>query len=119
MERMIGRYGDSVVKMLRTQYRMNKDIMTWASDALYDGRLLAGAEVADHCLADLPGMTRNDFTESVLILLDTAGFLFNEFTTRDGISKGNDHHSKIIFAGKNLISSTQPFCHCRRLHQFD
>ena len=38
MERMIGVYGDSVVRMLTTQYRMNSDIMTWSSNALYSGR---------------------------------------------------------------------------------
>lgn len=39
--------------MLTTQYRMHADIMTWASDALYKGRLQAHCSVAAHTLADI------------------------------------------------------------------
>lgn len=39
--------------MLSTQYRMHADIMTWASNALYKGKLQAHASVAAHTLADI------------------------------------------------------------------
>ncbi len=56
MERLIqsrqGKHG--IVRMLTTQYRMNAAIMTWSSEALYEGRLVAGAAVAARTLADLP-----------------------------------------------------------------
>jgi superfamily I DNA and/or RNA helicase len=56
MERLIqSRQGErGIVRMLTTQYRMNAAIMTWSSEALYAGRLVAGAAVAAHTLADLP-----------------------------------------------------------------
>ena len=40
--------------MLTTQYRMHADVMGWASEAMYDGRLEAHASVAGHTLLDLP-----------------------------------------------------------------
>lgn len=88
MERMISQYGDRVVRMLTTQYRMNKDIMEWSSAALYSGRVEAGAAVADHRLCDLQGVERTELTETVLLLIDTAGCDMNEFCTSDGVSKG-------------------------------
>lgn len=44
----------SLVCLLDVQYRMHADIMRWSSDALYDGRVSAAAEVAAHTLAGLP-----------------------------------------------------------------
>ena len=49
----------------------------------------AGSLVAHHRLCDLPGVEGCELTETVLLLVDTAGCLLNEFTTSDGISKGN------------------------------
>lgn len=95
MERLIKLYADRVVRMLTTQYRMNKLIMEWSSDALYSGRVVAGASVADHRLCDLTGVKRTELTETVLLLIDTAGADMLEFSTADGISKGQSH---FIFA---------------------
>lgn len=39
--------------MLTTQYRMHADVMGWASEATYGGRLEAHASVAGHTLTDL------------------------------------------------------------------
>lgn len=50
MERLIQKYGDSVVRMLTTQYRMNSAIMQWASDQMYQGRLTAHPSVEKHLL---------------------------------------------------------------------
>ena len=89
MERQINLHGgQSVVRMLTTQYRMNAAIMTWSSDALYEGRVRAGDSVARHTLADLPDVQRNELTETVLLLVDTCGANMVEFSTMDGISKG-------------------------------
>ncbi len=89
MERLIqSRLGEQVVRMLTTQYRMNAAIMTWSSEALYSGRLCAGPEVAAHTLADLDHVVRNELTETVLLLIDTAGCDMAEFSTADGVSKG-------------------------------
>ncbi|GFR40163.1 hypothetical protein Agub_g720 [Astrephomene gubernaculifera] len=39
--------------MLTVQYRMNKAIMQWSSDELYEGKLTAHESVAEHTLADV------------------------------------------------------------------
>jgi len=96
MERLIDLHGDRVVKMLTTQYRMNKLIMRWSSEALYSGRVTAGPSVADHRLCDLPDVTRSELTETVLLLVDTAGSDMNEFATADGLSKGNEGEARLV-----------------------
>lgn len=53
MERLIPRFPDHV-QMLTVQYRMNEQIMRWASDELYSGLLTAHHSVAKHLLKDLP-----------------------------------------------------------------
>lgn len=50
MERLIQMYGDSVVRMLTVQYRMNSAIMEWASDQMYQGKLTAHGSVESHVL---------------------------------------------------------------------
>jgi superfamily I DNA and/or RNA helicase len=62
MERVIAHWGQEVVRMLTTQYRMNFKIMQWSSEALYEGRLLADASVAEHLLKDLDGVEEDDNT---------------------------------------------------------
>jgi hypothetical protein len=44
--------------------------------------------VAAHTLADLDHVVRNELTETVLLLIDTAGCDMTEFSTADGVSKG-------------------------------
>lgn len=43
-------YGDTVVRMLTVQYRMNSAIMEWASDQMYQGKLTAHSSVEGHLL---------------------------------------------------------------------
>ena len=43
-------HGIGVARMLTTQYRMNRNIMQWASDELYEGKLVAADSVAEHRL---------------------------------------------------------------------
>lgn len=50
MERLIQTYGDTVVRMLTVQYRMNGAIMEWASDQMYQGKLRAHSSVESHLL---------------------------------------------------------------------
>jgi len=63
MERLIDEYKeDAPVRMLCVQYRMHETIMSWASNALYDGRLTAHESVQGHLLKDLPGIQQNENT---------------------------------------------------------
>ena len=50
MERVMEAHGDSVVRMLTTQYRMHHDIMLWSSQQLYHNKLQAHPSVATHLL---------------------------------------------------------------------
>lgn len=50
MERLIQMYGESVVRMLTVQYRMNSAIMVWASKQMYQERLTAHSSVERHLL---------------------------------------------------------------------
>lgn len=49
-------YGEGISEMLTVQYRMNKGVMRWSSDELYQGRLSAAEAVADHTLGDIQVM---------------------------------------------------------------
>ena len=105
MERLVAERGAEVTRMLTTQYRMNARIMQWASDALYSGRLVAGAAVRDHTLAELPGVRASPATSAVLLLVDTAGCDMTELTTAENISKPmRAKHPSCITTSTNLWS---------------
>nr|XP_057932313.1 DNA-binding protein SMUBP-2 isoform X2 [Doryrhamphus excisus] len=89
MERLIQMYGESVVRMLTVQYRMNSAIMEWASKEMYQGRLTAHSSVATHLLKDLPGVTCVEETSTPLLLIDTSGCGLTETQAADEQSKGN------------------------------
>ncbi|XP_019132765.2 DNA-binding protein SMUBP-2 [Larimichthys crocea] len=96
MERLIQMYGDSVVRMLTVQYRMNSAIMDWASKEMYQGRLTAHSSVERHVLKDLPGVTCVDETVTPLLLIDTAGCGLSEMEVTDEQSKGNKGEVDIV-----------------------
>ncbi|KAK6317688.1 hypothetical protein J4Q44_G00109790 [Coregonus suidteri] len=96
MERLIQKYGDSVVRMLTVQYRMNSNIMTWASEQMYQGKLTAHSSVEKHLLKDLPGVASVDETSTPLLLIDTAGCGLSEMEVTDEQSKGNQGEVDIV-----------------------
>ncbi|XP_019712745.1 DNA-binding protein SMUBP-2 isoform X2 [Hippocampus comes] len=96
MERLIQMYGDSVVRMLTVQYRMNSAIMEWASKEMYHGRLTAHSSVEAHLLKDLPGVTCVEETSTPLFLIDTAGCGLTEMEVSDEQSKGNQGEVEIV-----------------------
>ncbi|TKS73523.1 DNA-binding protein SMUBP-2 [Collichthys lucidus] len=96
MERLIQMYGDSVVRMLTVQYRMNSAIMDWASKEMYQGRLTAHSSVERHLLKDLPGVTCVEETVTPLLLIDTAGCGLSEMEVTDEQSKGNKGEVDIV-----------------------
>ena len=73
MERLLDRYWYTVIKMLTVQYRMNSLIMDWSSKTFYLGKLYASSHVAEHKLSDLAHVARCNLTQTVLMLMDTAG----------------------------------------------
>ncbi|XP_056137744.1 DNA-binding protein SMUBP-2 [Lampris incognitus] len=96
MERLIQKYGDSVVRMLTVQYRMNKAIMEWASKEMYQGKLTAHCSVEKHLLKDLPGIACVEETSTPLLLIDTAGCGLSELEVTDEQSKGNQGEADIV-----------------------
>lgn len=96
MERLIQLYGETVVRMLTIQYRMNSDIMDWASKEMYQGRLTAHSSVEAHLLKDLPGVAPVEETGMALLLVDTAGCGLNETEDTDELSKGNPGEVDIV-----------------------
>ena len=103
MERLVSLLGDTVTKMLVTQYRMHKDIMQWSSNALYDGKLVAADVVANQKLTDLPGVSEGDATGPTFALVDTAGCCMEELTTKDGISKCNPGEASVVVGHINNL----------------
>lgn len=97
MERIVKMYDSEVTRMLTIQYRMNSRIMQWSSDALYDGKLTAGASVRDHTLSQVAGVQDNEVTQTVLLMVDTAGCHMEELTTQDNISKANEGEAAILY----------------------
>uniref|UniRef100_A0A673A3X9 DNA-binding protein SMUBP-2 n=1 Tax=Sphaeramia orbicularis TaxID=375764 RepID=A0A673A3X9_9TELE len=96
MERLIQMYGDSVVRMLTVQYRMNSAIMEWASKEMYQGRLTAHSSVERHLLKDIPGVACVEETSTPLLLIDTAGCGLTEMEVTDEQSKGNQGEVDIV-----------------------
>ncbi|PWA30451.1 hypothetical protein CCH79_00015310 [Gambusia affinis] len=96
MERLIQMYGDSVVRMLTVQYRMNSAIMEWASKEMYNGRLTAHSSVEKHLLKDLLGVACVEETSTPLLLIDTAGCGLGEMEIADEQSKGNQGEVDIV-----------------------
>lgn len=96
-ERLILRSKDAS-RLLTLQYRMHKAIMAFPSKALYDGRLQAHPSVAQHRLAELPGVLEDDLRSEPLIFIDTAGTGWNEEKKDDDPSTSNPSSAERIEA---------------------
>eukprot|EP01041_Mallomonas_annulata_P001055 gene1055-2065_t len=97
-----GRLAD-VVRLLDTQYRMPSAICDWASKAMYEDKLHCHESVAQQNLLSLSGinlMTTNDsnneLSNTVLLLLDTAGCDMEEEGCRGG-SFRNESEALVIY----------------------
>ena len=107
----------NVTRMLHIQYRMHEDIANWASEAMYQGKLLSHDSVKarklhhlshitrqekaddNEAVDTLPSMTRN----ATLLLIDTAGCDMFESINASG-SRFNEGEAAIVEQHvKNLI----------------
>eukprot|EP00955_Chlamydomonas_euryale_P113301 366209-Chlamydomonas_euryale.AAC.6 len=98
-ERIQDLYGAGVSQMLNVQYRMNKAIMQWSSDELYDGHLTAHNSVAEHCLADL--LTEAPAAKSkkpAKVPSTNTGCGFEEQQEEEGDSRTNLGEAKAVIA---------------------
>ena len=88
-----------VAKMLTVQYRMNERIMRWASDEMYEGKLVAAPTAARRVLGGVEeeNGSHSDGSSSdvdpkrhpALVLVDTAGCDMEEHCEEEGDSKDN------------------------------
>lgn len=87
-DRLLTLHGDSIKRMLTTQYRMHERIMKFPSEELYESKLVAAEAVKARLLSDLPGVNETDDTKEPLIYFDTQGGDFPEKAEDDNIGKG-------------------------------
>ncbi len=65
-ERMADEWGDRIIEPLNVQYRMHQDIMNFPSREFYDHPLKAHHSVANHSLADLPGVNHRESRDPLI-----------------------------------------------------
>lgn len=71
-------------RRLTCQYRMHQQIMQFSSDEFYESSLVAAPAVAEHRLADLPGVRDEPLTQAAIRFIDTAGAGFDDEQDSDG-----------------------------------
>jgi ATP-dependent RNA/DNA helicase IGHMBP2 len=89
MEHLLSKFGSQVSRLLDVQYRMNSAIMNFSNQEFYEGKLLADSSVEAHTLADLEGIMREEFSESPVTFIDTAGAGHEEELEEDTGSRYN------------------------------
>jgi len=111
-DRMIAMYGETNMRMLTVQYRMNEEINEFPSKTLYGGKLVAAPSVAKRRLMDLEGVEETENTSQSVVFVDTQGGDFPESTPEGdespllGESKRNDGEAKLVKAMvKDLVES--------------
>ncbi|KAL3637883.1 hypothetical protein CASFOL_018331 [Castilleja foliolosa] len=71
LERASGLHDRVLSTNLKTQYRMNDAIASWASKEMYNGLLESSTSVVSHLLSDSPLIRTTWITQCPLLLLDT------------------------------------------------
>ncbi|KAK6201458.1 P-loop containing nucleoside triphosphate hydrolase protein [Scheffersomyces amazonensis] len=107
--------GNKFKRLLDTQYRMNKYIMEFPSNELYEGKLKAFSSVSDISLLDFKHVKENDETSPICIWYDTQGGDFPEKSNEDddnghiGESSGSKYNEMeclvVIQHVKHLLES--------------
>ncbi|KAI0465025.1 hypothetical protein LJB42_000243 [Komagataella kurtzmanii] len=97
-DRLVSIHGQSFVKFLNIQYRMNEKIMRFPSNELYGAKLIAHKSVANKTCLDLPySVEETDDTIEPLIWYDTQGDEFPEQETEeDQGSKYNENEALLV-----------------------
>ncbi len=78
-DRLLALHGNTIKRMLTTQYRMHDSIMAFPSAALYENKLLAAESVKSCLLTDLPYPVQDtEDTREPVVFWDTQGDDFAE-----------------------------------------
>jgi predicted DNA helicase len=96
LERLVERYGSTVTRLLRVQYRMHESIMRFSSDEFYAAALEADPSVQGHLLRDLAGVRPDELTETAVQFIDTAGAGFEEQLEEEGESRLNPQEARLV-----------------------
>jgi len=103
--------------MLEVQYRMHHNISDWASNAMYNGKLISHESVRDRQLLTLPLVSEkvnaqgaklesgeNPLEKVTLMLIDTTGCEMHE-TANEAGSRSNEGEADIVVSHvQSLIS---------------
>ncbi|MFW6421746.1 MAG: IGHMBP2 family helicase [Candidatus Bipolaricaulota bacterium] len=104
-ERLVEEGDEMLTTMLRTQYRMNEEIMNFPSTRFYEGRLRAADEVRTHKLSDLGFQVPEDEPDWVqkalcpdvpAVFLDTDQLPFSERQRPGSFSRENRGEAQLI-----------------------
>lgn len=102
-DRLLSLHGETIKRMLTTQYRMHERIMQFPSRALYEGKLMAADAVKERLLKDLPyDVDETDNTSEPLVFWDTQGGDFPEKTEDD-----EDKQSKSSLLAESKVNDLE------------
>ncbi|MBE2202497.1 MAG: AAA family ATPase [Anaerolinea sp.] len=105
LEQVMQRDGAQVARRLDVQYRMHAQIMGFSAAEFYDGTLQAAAVVQGHLLCDLPGVARNELTETAVTFIDTAGASYDELQLDDSASRSNPQEAALVVSKVQQLSA--------------
>ncbi|KAI1872634.1 hypothetical protein JX265_005514 [Neoarthrinium moseri] len=115
-DRLLSLHGQSIKRMLTTQYRMNEKIMRFPSDELYEGKLVAAEHVKDRLLKDLPYAVQDtEDTNEPVIFIDTQGGDFPEKNEEDDTGKKSSIKSLLGDSKSNEMEAALVKQHIRAL----
>ena len=103
LERVISIHGPLVTRMLKVQYRMNKEIMDFSSNTFYEGNLIADESVISNRLTDLPTVADTELTIHPLTFIDTAGADWREELEPEGRSRQNPLEAQCVIKKINAL----------------
>jgi ATP-dependent RNA/DNA helicase IGHMBP2 len=95
LERLMDADGARISRRLTIQYRMHEQIGGFSSDEFYEGSLAPDPTVKAHLLAELPGASASELTNSPLEFVDTAGAGYDEQVEPDGESRLNPQEAEL------------------------
>jgi superfamily I DNA and/or RNA helicase len=96
LERLMDMDAPLLSRQLTTQYRMHGQIMEFSSAEFYGGSLIADETVRQHLLSELSGVAANEWTNSPLTFLDTAGASYDEEREPNGESRWNPQEADVV-----------------------
>jgi len=100
-DRLLSLHGNTIKRMLTTQYRMHETIMAFPSAALYENKLIAAESVKSRLLTDLPYPVQDtEDTREPVVFWDTQGDEFPEKSEDDESATGAKGKGSLLAESK-------------------